>query len=101
MMYRQTLAEYLSKSRPNAELRLADPGDLAGEIDLFGPDLVVCHEIESGRRANAFSVVEILYNDSLDARVIVDDRDAARIDDMKIEDLLAVFDETEELISGG
>ena len=101
-MYRQTLAEYLGKSRPSAEIRTADPEDLDGEVDLFRPHLVLSHdEVGSGRRVRAFSMVEILYSDSLDARVSVDDRDPARVEDMKIEDLLAVLDETEELISGG
>ena len=100
-MYRQTLAEYLSKSRSSVEIKTAEPGDLDGEVDLFGPDLIVSHEVASGMRERAFSVVEILYSDSLDARVIVDDRDPARLEDINIEDLLAVMDETEGLISGG
>src|SRR5215207_4638103 len=61
MMYRQTLAEYLSKSRPSAEIRLADPKDLDGEVDLFSPDLIVSHNVDSGGM-RAFSLVEILYS---------------------------------------
>ncbi len=46
-MYRQTLAEYLSKSLPSAEIRTVAPEDLDGEVDLFGFGLIICHEVEA------------------------------------------------------
>ena len=99
-MYRQTITLFLRSRRPDIEVRSADPLDLQLECTLFEPHLLVCHDgVSEDVRNRALFLVEILYSDSLDAVVEVNGEDPRRVEDIEIEDLLAVVEETEQMIS--
>jgi hypothetical protein len=99
-MYRQSLAHTLSRERPDAEIRIVDSEDLEQQMSLFKPDLLVCQDTVPGaHQEGSFSLVEILYSDSMDAWVRVNDQDLSKIEDIKIQDILSIYDETEKLIS--
>ncbi len=100
-MYRQTITLFLRSQRQDLlEVKSADLEDLERECVLIEPHLLVCHDgVTEGVRNRAFSLVEIRYSDSLDALVRVNDKEPERVEDIEIGDLLAVVDETEEMVS--
>jgi hypothetical protein len=97
-MYQQILALFLKERRPSAEAETTDLANLNPEVERFGPDLLICHKTSTEVRKGVFSWIEIRYTDSMDAIVSIE-RKATRIEDVKIEDLLATLHETEELVS--
>jgi hypothetical protein len=98
-MYRQTLAHVLKERRPNVEIEAIDPSDLDGKMDLFEPDLLISEDMYFGTDPRVISRVEILYTDHMGANVRVNEHDWRRIDDMHLEELLAIVDQTQEFIS--
>jgi hypothetical protein len=98
LMYRETIASVLLQRRPHTQVRIAGPEDLDREVESFLPHLVVCNVLSEKVKGSAISWVHILYEDSLAADVSVDERTTRRIDDMGLDDLFGVLDETEELI---
>ncbi len=98
LMYRETMASVLLQRRPHTQVRIAGPEDLDRELESFLPHLVVCSVLSEKVKGIARSWVHILYEDSLDASVSVDARTTRRVDDIVLDDLLGVLDETEELI---
>ncbi|HZY57177.1 MAG TPA: hypothetical protein VFE09_05200 [Rubrobacteraceae bacterium] len=98
--YREALARALRQERPHAEVKPADPNDLDQEVGRFEPHLVVCNGVTLKVRETARSWVHILYEDSLDARISVGGRES-KMEDIGVDDLLTIIDETEKLISGG
>jgi|SRR5215204_3750702 len=101
-MYRQTLALILRKQRPNHEVRLADPEALDREASSFLPHLIVCNDTASEvREVSVPSWVVIRFHDSLSASVFLDGQDTQLIQDIEIEDLLGVVDETQRLVLRG
>ncbi len=101
-MYRETLALALHKHRPDAELMLAPSDSLNGEVEDFGPDLLVRNDNDGAgpEYLNAITCrIEILFTDGMGARVNLNGR-VWKMDDMSVEDLLAVVDEVAEFVSG-
>jgi hypothetical protein len=97
-MYQQTLALFLKEYRPSAKVETTDLANLNPEVERFGPDLLICHETSTEIRKRVFSWIEIRYTNSLDAIVSVEGKET-RIEDIDIEELLGVLDQTEELVS--
>ena len=101
-MYRETLAHVLRQDRPNDDVRLADPQALDREAASFGPHLIVStDDAPRVRRVSVPSWVVIRYHDHLSASVFVDGRDPRLVQDISIEDLLGVVEETQRLVVGG
>lgn len=98
-LYSETLTHVLKMRRPNVEIKAVYPSDLEEQMDLFEPDLLISEETSSGDGYRAISRVEILYSDTMDAKVQVDEKTLRLIDDMDLEELLATVDETQEYIS--
>jgi hypothetical protein len=100
-MYRQTLAHVIRTDRPDDDVRLADPDSLDREASSFLPHLIVCNdnapEVPEG--VSVPSWVVIRYHDHLSASVFIDDQDPRLFQDMSIEDLLGVVEETQRLIA--
>ena len=96
---RQTLALTLRTHRPQVEVRIASPDALDREAERFEPHLVVCNEASQKVRGAVISWVEILIHDSLDANISVGGQDL-RVEDITIDYLLGMVDETEELVLG-
>jgi hypothetical protein len=103
-MYRETLAHILRTDRPSHEVRLADPQALDREAASFGPHLIVANDDAPEVREEVSvpsSWVVIRYHDHLSASVFVDGQDPRLVQDISIEDLLGVVEETQRLVVGG
>ena len=100
LMYRETLAHVLRTHRTNAEVYLADPVDLDREASSFAPHLIVCSDDAPEVRGDSIpSWVVIRYQASMSASVFLGGRDPYLIQDISIEDLLGVLDETQRLVA--
>ncbi|MBV9453882.1 MAG: hypothetical protein JOZ19_07165 [Rubrobacter sp.] len=99
-MYRQTITLFLRSRRPDVKVRSADPLDLQRECALFEPHLLVCHDgTPEDARNRALFLVEIHYSNSLDAVVKANGKDLRIVEDIEIDDLLAVVEEIEKTVS--
>ena len=100
-IYRETLALALHEHRPGDEVMLAPSETIDGEVKNFGPHLLVRND-NDGAAPEALETVacriDVLLSDGMGARINLDGR-VWKIDDMSVEDLLAVVDEAEELTS--
>ena len=100
-MYREVIALSLHNHRPNAEVLLCPSGALDHEIGHFRPHLVVLDDNDGAAPDGLSGVlyrVEILLGASMNARISVDGQ-AREVKDICTEDLLAVVDEAEKLIT--
>ena len=102
-MYRDTLAHVLRTDRPNDDVRLADPQALDREASSFRPHLIVCNDnaTEVREEVSVPSWVVIRFHDHLSASVFLDGQDPHLIQDISIEDLIWVVEETQRLVVGG
>ena len=99
-MYRETLANSLRRDRPDDEVRLVEPQALDREASSFRPHLIVCNDdTPEVREVSVPSWVVIRYQNSMSASVFLDGRDPYRIEDISVEDLFGVIDETERLVA--
>jgi DNA-binding NarL/FixJ family response regulator len=100
IMYRETIAHVLRTNRPNVEVHLTGPEDLDREASSFGPDLIVCSDDAPGvRGVSVPSWVVIRYHDTMSSSVLLDGQDPRLIQDITLEDLLGVIDETQRLVT--
>ena len=100
-MYRETLALALHTHRPGDEVMLAPSDSLDGEVRSFAPDLLVRNDNDRAAPEALETVVcriDVLLTNGMGARINLDGR-VWKIEDMCVDDLLAVVDEVEELIS--
>lgn len=100
-MYRQTLAHILRTNRPDDDVRLADPQALDREASSFRPHLVVCNDNapEVREEVSVPSWVVIRVHDHLSASVFLVGQDPRLIQDIAIEDLIRVVQETQRLVA--
>jgi hypothetical protein len=81
---------------------VADPNALDREAPSFRPHMVVCNDsAPEVREVSVPSWVVIRYHDSLSASVFLDGEDPRLIQDISIEDLLGVAEETQRLVLRG
>jgi hypothetical protein len=99
-MYRQTLAHILRTDRPNDdEVRLAEPEALDREASSFLPHLIVCNDNASEvLEVSVTSWIVIRYHDHLSASIFLDGQDPRLVQDIALEDLLGVAQETRRLV---
>ena len=101
-MYRETLAHVLRKERPNDEVHLAASEALDREASSFRPHLILCSDdAEKVRGVSVPSWIVIRYQDGLHASVFLDGQETRLIQDIEIEDLVSVLEETERLVARG
>ena len=94
-MYREAVALSIHRNRPNLDVRAAPPEAAAGEIEAFGPHLLVHNDTAPIPEEVLGSVpyrLEVLYSDSMSARVIADGRAEEVVEDVGTESLLAAAD---------
>ena len=95
-MYREAIAGYLLQQRPGYEVRSAAPADAEEEVILFAPHLLV-HDDTAGVDPRVLegiqSLVEMLYSDSMGARISVEGR-IEETPDISTDVLLRVADES-------
>jgi DNA-binding NarL/FixJ family response regulator len=98
-MYRETLAHVIRRDRPDDDVHLADPHSLDQEASSFRPHLIVCTDnVPEVRGVSVPSWVVIRYHDHLSASVFVEGQDPRLVQDMAIEDLIGVVEETQRLV---
>ena len=102
-MYREAIALAVQRNRPNSEVMLVSEEVMDGQAMDFAPHVVVRNDSEGEVTEELLGGVvcrmEVLYTDHMAARVSVGDR-SYTIEDASIDDLLALVDEAEDLVSG-
>src|SRR5918993_5315370 len=102
-MYREAIALAVQRNRPKAEVMLVPEEVLDGQVKDFAPHVLVRNDfdraIPEGLLGSVMCRMEVLYTDGMAARVSVGDS-SHTIEDATMEDLLALVDEAEDLISG-
>ena len=102
-MYREAIALAVHRHRPEAEVMLVPENILDGQVESFGPHVLVRNdsdgEIPEWLLGSVVCRVEVLFTDGMVARVSVGDR-SYEIEDASIGDLLALVDEADGLVSG-
>jgi hypothetical protein len=89
-MYRQAIAHSIQSARPGIEVRIAPPEDTEEQLALFRPELLLYDDtapIPEEALERVPARVEMLYSDSMDARVRADGM-VSQMRDMSPEDLL-------------
>lgn len=102
-MYRESLALALSQNRPDFEVMLAPSASLNGQVEGFGPHLLIRNDTDGVDMELMRGIrcwIEILYSDGMDARVSLDD-EVWSIKDISTKDLLEIVDRTEKLMLEG
>jgi hypothetical protein len=102
-MYREALALSVYLHRPDLEVRMAPPEALTEETRRFRPHLLMRNDndrVESEVLAEIPYWIEVLYSDSMNARISADGH-VIEVQDIAMDDLLRLVDEKEELVSGG
>ena len=95
LMYREAVAHSVRQSRPDFEVRIAPPEAVEEEVRTFEPHLLVRNDTDGLDPEVLEGVpcwVEVLYSDSMDAKIIVEGR-VEEASDISTEDLLRVADE--------
>jgi hypothetical protein len=102
-MYREVIALAVQRNRPAAEVMLVPESVMDGQAEAFGPHVLVRNDgdgaVPEWLLASVVCRVEVLYTDSMAARVDVGER-SFEIEDACMDDLLALVDEAEVLASG-
>jgi len=100
-MYRQALARSLHLKRPALDVRIAPPESIEGELASFRPHLLVRNDTDTVGAKELASVpfrVEVMYSDSMDAKIVLDGREE-RIKDASTDLLVLVADEAQRWLS--
>ena len=90
-----------SERLPGLEVRTAPPEEVGAEVGSFEPHLLVRNDTDGLDQRSLESVlcwIKIIYSDDMDANISVNGR-VSKVRDISMEDLLAVIDETTELVS--
>ncbi len=97
-MYREVLAFHLRQERPrSAEVVLASPQTLLAEAERVRPHLIVATEIPPELNEMCFWV-EVRADDGLVATISADGY-STTIDDISLQDFLAVVDKSKEQLA--
>lgn len=101
-MYREATAVSLHQHRPYFEVRIAPPETAEEEVKAFRPHLLV-HTDTDGLSEEVLKGVlcwvEVLYSDSMDARISVDGH-LEEVRDISTDDLLRAADEAAARLRG-
>ena len=102
-MYREALAMAVLKRFPDAEMIIASPEALDGQVKRFSPHVVVRDDDGEnlGVPEGVVCWVMVRIADGIDARIFVDEQ-VTELHDATMEDLLAALDRaTEQLRANG
>ena len=101
-MYREAIALYVQRNRPEAEVMLVPEEVLDGQVKDFAPHVLVRNDsdraIPEGLLSSVVCRIEVLYTDGMAARVSVG-ASSYTIEDASVVDLLALVDKAEVLAS--
>jgi hypothetical protein len=100
LMYREAIALAIHNRRPDIEVLVGPEASLDGEVERFAPHLFLRNDTDGAdteRLAGALCWIEVLYSDSLSARVSLDG-EVWEIEDICMDDLISLIKRTERLI---
>ena len=103
-MYCEAMAHSVHHNRPGLDVRCVPPEDAEGELVVFRPHLLVHNDtapIPEGALEGVSWRVEVLYSDSMSARVVSGGRAKEVVGDMDLGGLLAAVDAAEQEIAQG
>jgi len=102
-MYREALALAVHRHRPDSEVRMAPPEDTYEEVGSFNPHVLVRvdnDDLDPLLLEQIHCWVEIMYTDSMNAKISVDGS-IEEVSDIAMDVLLKVVDEAERLVLQG
>ena len=88
----------LYEVRPHLDLHITEPASLHRELERFEPHLVLLYGSPSRAPIGVPAWVRVTSADRLEATACVDGR-YSRMERMKVDDLLALIDEADRLVS--
>jgi hypothetical protein len=94
-LYREALALSVYRHRPDLEVRIAPPEALTEETTRFRPHLLVRNDNDGVEREVLAEIpyrIEVLYSDSMNARISAHG-DVTEVQDIAMDDLLRLVDE--------
>ena len=94
-MYRQVLAFHFRQERPRADVVLASPQTLHDEARRTRPHLIIADQVPPEFKEAGVFWVEVSNDDGLVATISADGY-STTIDDVSLQDFLAVVDKTQE-----
>ncbi len=100
LMYCEAVALAIHNRRPDIEVLVGSEDSLDGEVERFAPHLLVRNDTAGAdmeRLAGALCWIELIYSDGLNARVSLDG-EVWGIEDICIDDLISLVEQTERLI---
>ena len=101
-LYREAIALAVQRHRPDAEVMLVPESIMDGQVAGFAPHVLVRDDggaaFPKELLESVVCRVEVLYTDHMATRVSVGDR-SYTIGDARMEDLLAIVDEADGLVS--
>jgi hypothetical protein len=100
-IYREAIAFSLSRSRPDFEVRIAAPEEAEEEVRGFGPHLLLRNDTDGLDPLVLEGVccwVEVLYFDSMDAKIFLQVRVQEEAQDLSMEELVRVAGEVADLM---
>src|ERR687894_3191304 len=101
-IYREALALAVQRHRPDAEVLMVQEGAMDGQVSGLAPHVLVRDDGGAAFPEELLGSVvcrlEMLYTDHMAARVSVGGR-SFTIEDARMDDLLALVDEAEEIVS--
>lgn len=101
-MYREALALSIHRHQPDFVVRLGPPEDVIRELARFNPHLLVSNDgdgLNPEALDRVLCWVEVLYTDHMSARIRVDGR-VEEVEDMDLQRLRELVDETREMVTG-
>ena len=102
-MYSEAIAVAVQRNRPEAEVMLGTEDVLDGQVKGFAPRVLVRNDsdgvVPEELLGSVVCRMEVLYTDGMAARVSVGGS-SYTIEDVSMEDLLALVDKAEGLASG-
>lgn len=103
LMYRESLALSIHRHSQDFEVLLGAPESLDGRAESFRPHLLVRNDTDGADmelKGEVLCWVEILYSDSMHARISMSG-EVWEIRDISVDDLLGIVERTQKLIPAG
>jgi hypothetical protein len=99
-LYSEAMERAIRNSRPHLEIKIARTSELEAEIERFAPHMVLCERRNLAQPGGAGAWVKNSYEPGEPSEVCIDGR-RWKLDNPTMNELLAIIDETEELMRTG
>jgi hypothetical protein len=99
-LYSEAMERAIRNRRPHLEIKITRASELEAEFERFAPHMVLCERRNLAQPGGAGAWVKNSYEPSEPSEVCLDGR-RWDLDNPTINELLAIIDETEELVRTG